>query len=75
MARQRVSVEDALRAYTVHGAYQLRMEKEVGSLEKGKKADLVVLGRNIFEETPETIHTIPVVLTMMDGRLTHDARP
>ena len=75
VARQRVSVEDALRAYTVHGAYQLRMEKEVGSLEKGKKADLVVLGRNIFEESPETIHTIPVVLTMMDGRLTHDARP
>lgn len=75
VARQRVSVEDALRAYTVNGAYQLRMEKEVGSLEKGKKADLVILGRNIFEETPETIHTIPVVLTMMDGRLTHDTRP
>ena len=44
-------------------------------MEKGKKADLVVLGRNIFEEPPESIHTIPVVLTMMDGRVTHDARP
>ncbi|NBR45842.1 MAG: amidohydrolase [Verrucomicrobia bacterium] len=75
VARQRVSVEDALRAYTVNGAYQLRMENEVGSLEKGKKADLVVLGRNIFEELPESIHTIPVVFTMMDGRVTHDARP
>lgn len=72
--RQRMPLLDALRAYTSAAAYQLRLDDRVGSLEPGKAADLVILGRDIFSEPPETIHTVPVVLTMMDGRVTHDAR-
>ena len=73
VARQCVSVEDALRAYTVNGAYQLRMEDRIGSIEVGKRADIVVLARDLIEIPAEEIHAVPVVLTMMDGRITFAA--
>lgn len=75
VARQRVSVAEALRNYTWNGAYQLRLEDRIGSIEVGKLADLVVLGANLFEVKPERIHTVPVLLTLMDGRATHEALP
>jgi predicted amidohydrolase YtcJ len=71
--RQCVGLQDALRAYTINGAYQLRMEDRIGSIEVGKQADLVVLGRDLFDVKSEEIHSIPVVLTMMDGRVTYSA--
>ena len=49
VARQRISVEEAIRAYTINGAYQLRLEDQIGSIEVGKKADLIVLGKNLLE--------------------------
>jgi len=72
VARQRVSVAEALRNYTWNGAYQLRLEDKVGSIETGKLADLVVLGADLFKVVPEQIHTVPVLLTLMDGRPTHN---
>jgi predicted amidohydrolase YtcJ len=72
--RQRVDLHDALRGYTINGAFQLRLENEVGSLEVGKRADLTVWSRNLFDVDPDDIHTVPLVLTMMDGLLTYDAR-
>ena len=45
----------------------------VGSIEVGKLADLVVLGANLFEVTPEYLHEVPVLLTLMDGHVRHDA--
>jgi predicted amidohydrolase YtcJ len=71
--RQCVGLQDALRAYTINGAYQLRMEDLIGSIEVGKQADLVVLGRDPFDVKSEEIHSIEVVLTMMDGRVTYSA--
>jgi predicted amidohydrolase YtcJ len=73
VARQRVSVAEALRNDTWNGAYQLRLEDRIGSIETGKLADLVVLGANLFQVQPERIHTVPVLLTLMDGRPTHDS--
>jgi len=43
-------------------------------LEAGKHADLTVLAENLFGVAPEEIHSVPVKLTMMDGRITHDTR-
>ena len=71
--RQRMSLDDALRAYTINAAYQVRMEHELGSIEVGKRADLVLLGADLFEVDPGSIHQVPVLLTMMDGRVTFDA--
>ena len=68
--RQRIDLHDALRGYTINGAYQLRMEDEIGSIEVGKRADLVVLGANLFDVPVASIHAVPVRMTMMDGRVT-----
>jgi predicted amidohydrolase YtcJ len=57
-----------------HGAHQLRLEDKIGSLQAGKHADIIVLGENLFAVMPEAIHAVAVRMTMMDGRITHDAR-
>ncbi|WP_123026052.1 amidohydrolase family protein [Mycolicibacterium stellerae] len=64
----------ALRGYTANGAYQLRLEQRTGTLTVGKAADLTVLGADLFRVDAHEIHAVPVVLTMIDGRITHDAR-
>lgn len=69
--RQRIGLHDALRGYTVNGAYQLRMEDQVGSIEVGKQADLVALGADLFQVSMHEVHQVPVTLTMMGGRITH----
>jgi predicted amidohydrolase YtcJ len=72
--RQRISLHDALRGYTANGAYQLGIENRTGTLRSGMAADLTVLDADLFRVSPSEIHSVPVVLTMMDGRITHDAR-
>ena len=74
VARQRIGLHDALRGYTANGAYQLRLEHRTGTLTAGRAADLTVLDADLFRVGPHEIHAVPVVLTMMDGRITHDAR-
>jgi predicted amidohydrolase YtcJ len=74
VARQRIGLHDALRGYTANGAYQLRLDNRTGTLAIGKAADLTVLGADLFRVDPHDIHAVPVLLTMMDGRITHDAR-
>lgn len=74
VARQRIGLHDALRGYTANGAYQLRLEHRTGMLRAGMAADLTVLGEDLFRVAPPEIHAVPVVLTMLDGRITHDAR-
>ena len=69
---ERVTLEQAIRAYTLDAAWQLRLEDQVGSLEVGKQADLVVLSDNLFEMEPHSIHTAKVLLTMMNGGITYD---
>ena len=46
---QEISLEDAVKAYTINAAYVMRQEQKVGSIEVGKEADLIVLDRNVFE--------------------------
>jgi predicted amidohydrolase YtcJ len=71
--RQRITVEEALRVATVHGAYASFEEKLKGSIEPGKLADLVVLGRDPVKEDPSTLVTIPIERTMVGGRWVYEA--
>jgi predicted amidohydrolase YtcJ len=68
IAEQRVPLEQALRAYTVSGAYLVKEEAERGTLAVGKLADLVVIGQDMFKLDPLAIHAAPVDLTMVGGR-------
>ena len=64
-----LSVEDAVRMFTINGAYQEQKEHIRGSIEIGKVADFQVLDRDIFEADPEEIGGIMVVMTMVGGRV------
>lgn len=70
-ADQKLTVEQAVHANTLGAAYQLRLDGLVGSVEAGKRADLIVVDRNIFEIDPHDIHSAAVTLTMMEGEIRH----
>jgi predicted amidohydrolase YtcJ len=70
-----VSLESALRHYTIDGAYASFEEKEKGSLVVGKRADFAVLSEDLFRTAPEAILKTKVLLTVMDGRVVHRAAP
>ncbi|PHH84558.1 hypothetical protein CDD83_1737 [Cordyceps sp. RAO-2017] len=69
-----ISRESALRAITINGARFLRADDKVGSLEKGKLADLVVLENNFFEVPDEELGRQRVLLTMVGGETVFVAR-
>ena len=71
--RQRVTVEEAIRVGTLHGAYASFEERQKGSIEAGKLADVVVLGRDPYREDPSSLVTIPVERTMVGGRWVYEA--
>jgi predicted amidohydrolase YtcJ len=72
-ASQKISVEEAIRVGTINGAYAAYEEKLKGSIEPGKLADLVVLGRDPFREDPSTLVTIPVERTMTGGKWVYES--
>ena len=65
--QQRVSVEDAMRAYTLGAAYAGGMEREIGSLEAGKLADLVMFSHDITAIPPEELLSVRVQQVMVNG--------
>jgi len=71
--QERISVADAVRAYTKGSAFAAFSDKQVGTLEVGKLADLAVLSQDIFAVPPETIGKTRVVTTMVGGRIVYDA--
>ena len=68
-----VSLETAIRAATINAAYNVNLSDQVGTLEAGKKADLVVLGENLFDIDPNDIGEVNVVYTMMGGKVVYKA--
>jgi hypothetical protein len=66
---QKLTMSEVLKAYTYGSAYGTRREKELGTLEAGKLADIVVLDRNLFEIEASAIRSTTVKLTIMDGRI------
>ncbi|MCJ7485775.1 MAG: amidohydrolase [Candidatus Aminicenantes bacterium] len=68
---EKVSVEQAVRAYTVNGAYAEFAESVKGTVQAGKLADMVVLDRDIFTIPPEEIAGVKVALTVFDGKIVY----
>jgi predicted amidohydrolase YtcJ len=69
---ERLSVESLVRGFTIDAAFQLHMEDQIGSIDTGKKADLVVLDQDIFAVDPYAIHKTNVVITVMDGDVVYE---
>ncbi|HEU4890318.1 MAG TPA: amidohydrolase [Vicinamibacterales bacterium] len=73
--QQKITVEEAVRAYTANAAYASFDESRKGILSKGRLADFVMLERNIFEIPPEEIGAVRVRMTIVGGRPVFDAKP
>ena len=67
--KQNLSREEAVRGFTLDAAYSGFMESSVGSLESGKRADFIVLDKNIFKVEVSEIHTTKVLQTWLDGEM------
>lgn len=72
---QKITVEEAVRAYTMGSAYASFEEKIKGSIEPGKVADLVVLSQDIFSIDPGKIPDTKIEMTLFDGRVIESANP
>ena len=70
-ASEMMPIELLINGYTLNGAYQLRMEDRIGSIETGKAADLVILGQDLFETDRYAIHKAMPDAVIMDGVLVH----
>ena len=71
---QKITVEDALRAYTRGGAYAAFAEREKGTLTIGALADFAVIDRDITQIPPEQIRDAHVALTAVGGRIVFEAK-
>jgi predicted amidohydrolase YtcJ len=70
---QQLTRTEALRLFTRNNSWFLRMEDKIGSIERGKLADLVVLDRDYFAVPDAEIKKIRSVLTIVDGKIVHNA--
>src|SRR5258708_6454567 len=70
---QKISVAEAVRAYTVGSAFAEFQENEKGTITPGKLADLVILSQDIIQINPNEIENAKVVMTIMDGLVVYEA--
>src|SRR5205085_9959298 len=73
--RQTISREDALIAHTRKNAFFVFQEDNLGSIQPGKLADLIVLDRDYLTVAADQIKDIKPVMTMVGGRIVYDAAP
>ncbi|MGD6801099.1 amidohydrolase [Rossellomorea vietnamensis] len=70
--QHKISLAKALTHFTSSPAYGNFRENDLGTLQAGKKADIAILDRNLFECEPEEIKECKVLWTIMDGRIVYD---
>ena len=73
-AEQRMTVEEAMRGYTIEAAYAAFEEKQKGSIESGKLADLIVISRDPTKVTPSELLRISVLKTFVNGKLVYSSK-
>jgi predicted amidohydrolase YtcJ len=71
---QRITVAQAVNAYTMGSAFAEHQERVKGSIEPGKLADLVVLSQDIFTIPPDAIAKTTVEITIFDGRIIYQSK-
>jgi len=69
---EKISVEDAIKCYTLNAAYASFEEKIKGSIEVGKLADLIVLSDDILTIDPETIKDVVIEMTVFNGEIVYE---
>ena len=69
---EKLNREEALRGFTLDAAYSLGLERELGSLEVGKRADLVVFAGDLMSVAEREIPRTEVDLTIVGGKVAYD---
>ena len=69
---ERVDLPTMIAAYTINGAWLMHHDRETGSIEVGKAADLVVLDRDLFKLPAAEVGKAQVDLTLLDGEIVFD---
>ena len=69
---QRMTIEEAIRGFTIWGAYAAFQEDVLGSIELGKLADFTVLDRDILEVDPKEVLKTQTVYTIVGGKIVFD---
>lgn len=70
---EKLTLSQVLKGYTIGSAYGTGRENELGTLEAGKFADIIVVNGNLFEMTPEEIRQAKVDKTLMNGKIIYNA--
>jgi len=70
---QKITVHEALVAYTINNAWSVGLEEQLGSIEPGKLADFVSIDQDLFTIAPEEIINAKVVMTVIDGKTMYKA--
>ena len=71
---ERVDLATMIEAYTINGAWLMHQEQLTGSITVGKRADIIVLDRNLFEIPAQDINEATVLLTLLDGETIFNAQ-
>ena len=66
-----IDLASAIEAYTINGAFVNFLDDRVGSIERGKQADLVIINKNLFDIPPEEINEAEVTATLFNGKLVY----
>lgn len=69
---QRLDIHETIASYTINSARLMKRDHELGSLEAGKIADIIILNQNIAEIDPARISKTKVLTTIFEGRIVHD---
>jgi predicted amidohydrolase YtcJ len=70
-----IPIEEAIRQYTINGAYQDHQEKIKGSIEAGKLADFCVIDKDILKVDPHKIGEAKTLMTILGGKVVYSAEP
>jgi hypothetical protein len=73
-AEESLSVEEALKTYTLNAAYASFDERRKGTLEAGKSADFTILSGDLFSVQPKNIKGVAVEMTVVDGKIVYDGK-
>jgi predicted amidohydrolase YtcJ len=73
LPQERISLDQAIEAYTLGAAFAGRREGTEGSLESGKLADLIIVSQNVFEIDPHRIAETKVLTTIVGGRVVYQS--
>ena len=71
LRKESVKLKSILKAYTINGAFSLFREDEIGSIKKGKIADVILLDKDLFKIPSHEIHQTKVIMTIFNGKIVY----